>query len=46
LRELRISDDGEFAAEVQAQIAQMEADRELAEAIAEQDRKALERRRK
>ncbi|KAJ7806823.1 hypothetical protein B0H13DRAFT_2484940 [Mycena leptocephala] len=45
LRELRISDDGEFAAEVQAQIAQMEADRELAEAIAEQDRKALERRR-
>jgi hypothetical protein len=43
---MRVSEDHAFATEVQAQIAQMEADRELAESIAAKEQEELDSRRR
>ncbi|KAJ7606543.1 hypothetical protein DFH06DRAFT_1149868 [Mycena polygramma] len=45
LKSLRVEEDRQYAADVQAQIAQMDADRELAEEVSKQNNISLERRR-
>ncbi|KAJ7678256.1 hypothetical protein DFH06DRAFT_1121755 [Mycena polygramma] len=45
LKSLRVEEDRQYAADIQAQVAQMDADRELAEELSTQTNISLERRR-